>query len=215
MTHIRLPISDIIARWSRSLHEGVAFLVGIDGSGGSGKSTLARAIHALLPGSVIIQMDDFYRPSSERQAMALLLSKAIGADFDWERVRQQVLEPLRQGTNGRYQRYDWNRDTLAEWHDVPLESVVLVEGTYSTRRELASFYDYRIFVDCPREVRLARGLQRDGEGARHLWENEWMPAEELYVEKHSPFRTADLRIDGSGLTLHDASLECIAYNSSC
>jgi hypothetical protein len=42
-----------------------------------------------------------------------------------------------------------------------------------------------------------------------------MPAEELYVEKHSPFRTADLRIDGSGLTLHDASLECIAYNSSC
>ena len=82
---------------------------------------------------------------------------------------------------------------LAEWHDVaPQGGVVIVEGVYATRRELASFYDLTIWVECPRELWLARGLARDGESARDRWEKEWMPAEHRYVEEQSPHTRADL-----------------------
>ena len=38
---------------------------------------------------------------------------------------------------------------------------------YSTD-ELAGFYDYKIWVETPREIRLQRGIERDGEEMRKL-----------------------------------------------
>jgi len=39
--------------------------------------------------------------------------KPIGGDFDWQRLRQEVLEPLRRGQAARYSRYDWAADEMA------------------------------------------------------------------------------------------------------
>ena len=64
-------------------------LVGIDGRGGAGKSTLARQVAAAIDAATVVQFDDFYLPSGERG-----LNEEIGGDFDWRRVREQVLEPL-------------------------------------------------------------------------------------------------------------------------
>lgn len=114
------------------------------------------------------------------------MQKPVGADVDWQRMRRQVLAPLSQDREGRYQRYDWDTDTLAEWHTVPVGGVVIVEGVYSIRDELAKQYDVTIWVDCPRETRLSRGLDRDGEGARDMWVNNWMVAEDIYMVKHLP-----------------------------
>ncbi|MFD9627597.1 hypothetical protein [Peribacillus muralis] len=53
---------------------------------------------------------------------------------------------------------------------------------YSTRKELARHYDFTIWVECPRDQRLERGLERDGEEARQMWEHNWMIQEDYYVE---------------------------------
>ncbi len=74
----------------------------------------------------------------------------------------------------------------------------MVEGVYSTRPELAPYYDFAISVECPRDIRLKRGLERDGEAARDRWEQDWMVAEDLYVAAHEPAARADLVLDGSG-----------------
>jgi uridine kinase len=108
-----------------------------------------------------------------------------------------VLKPTRKNQPIQYQRYDWTTDTLAEWRDSSA-GVVIVEGIYSTRIELEEFYDFTIWVECPRRIRLARGLQRDGESARNRWLNEWMPEEDHYVAEQSPKTRADLIYDGSG-----------------
>jgi uridine kinase len=126
-----------------------------------------------------------------------IINQQIGSDFDWVRLRRQVLEPLQNDNPGHYQRYDWNTDSLAEWHNVPIGDTVIIEGNYTTRKELAAFYEVKIWIDCPRELRLLRGLERDGEKARPVWEDYWMPAEDLYLESHKPFDYADLIIDGS------------------
>jgi uridine kinase len=106
-------------------------------------------------------------------------------------LREEVLALLRAGHRARYQRYDWPSDALAEWHDVP-HGIVIIEGVYSTRVELRQFYHLTVWVECPRPVRLARGIERDGETARRRWEEEWMPAEDRYVKEESPHTKADI-----------------------
>lgn len=173
-------------------------IIGVDGCGGSGKSTLAELLATSLPDITVVHTDDFFFPSSER-IEGSPVSKPIGADCDWHRILRQTLEPLTRDHEGRYQPYDWVADRISDiWITVPVGGIVVVEGVYATRRELAELYDLRIWVECPRHIRLARGLHRDGEEARDRWENEWMVAEDLYVAAHRPSDHADLVFDGAG-----------------
>ncbi|MBM7660044.1 uridine kinase [Bacillus mesophilus] len=170
-------------------------LIGIDGCGGSGKSTLTRKLKDQCSNVTIVHKDDFFLPSSQL-IKKHPTQKPIGADFDWKRLLHQVIEPIRQNKEGRYQRYDWEKDELAEWQSVPVGGIVVIEGVYSTRKELADLYDFTIWVECPRETRLARGIERDGEQARETWENNWMISEDIYVKEDQPHNRADLIVSG-------------------
>lgn len=171
-------------------------LIGIDGCGGSGKSTLANKLKKEDLDVNLVPMDDFFLPSSQR-IDAVPGEKPIGSDFDWKRVFKEVIEPLSQNEEGYYQRYDWEKDKLLEWIKVPIGGIVIIEGVYSLRNELVDNYDYTIWVECPRDIRLLRGLERDGESSRKIWENNWMVSEELYMKKHKPFEKADLLVSGT------------------
>ncbi|PJN90963.1 uridine kinase family protein [Bacillus sp. mrc49] len=191
-----LTIEGLIAEVHFKSPKRFPYLIAIDGRGGSGKSTLASLIQAACPGSAVVHMDDFHLPSS-RCFQLPPSQKPIGGDYDWKRVFRQVLKPLSEGMEARYQRYDWDKDALAEWHAVPSEGLVIIEGIYSTRKELALLYDFTIWVECPRNRRLERGLERDGEEARQIWEDNWMIQENLYVEAQTPQERANLVVDGT------------------
>jgi uridine kinase len=186
MTDVVALRNDLISRGAR--------LIAIDGHGGAGKSTLARSLAAVWPEAVVIEMDDFYRPVVERSEPPA----SHGADLDLERLVEQVLDPFHCGRAGRYQRYDWDEDRLTTWRDVPSDAVILLEGVYSTSQRVRGFLDYSIWVDCPYDVRLCRGVERDGERMRAVWVDQWMPAEDRYVLAERPDATADLVVDGSG-----------------
>lgn len=176
----------------------VCLLVAIDGLGGAGKSTLAKLLEQQLKALgwtvAVVNHDDFYLPSHQRGSQQV---SAIGCDFDWERLRDQVLIPVKEGQSAHYQWYDWKADVLAEWHTISVSDVVFVEGVYTMRRELADLYDLKVWVECPRAIRLARGIARDGEGARAVWEQDWMPKEDDYVKTHLPHERADFSINGA------------------
>lgn len=180
-------------------------LIAIDGPGGAGKSTIARAIAAHSADVAIVQMDDFFFPMADRASTKGVL-ETVGGDVDWERVRDQVIHPLVRNETARYQRYDWGTNGLEEWHEIVPGGVVIIEGVYSLRRELRDCYDFRIWVDCPKEVYLARGLARSMselpdrpiEEARVDWETIWIPAEEKYAREHLPKDSAELIVDTSG-----------------
>jgi uridine kinase len=173
--------------------------VAIDGPGGSGKSTLARLLAGGLQEATVIEMDDF-----------LLRSPApFEPCYDRERLIGQVLEPHAEGRAGRYQRYDWDRGRLAEWHDVPAAGVLLIEGVQSSSSPLRPFMDYSIWVECPYETRLRRGVERDGEELRAAWTDHWMPAEQAYLEAERPDLRADLVLDGGGEAAANPSFRVI------
>jgi len=168
------PVLELVAAAARS----PLALVGIGGHGGAGKTTLARAI----PGAQIVSTDEFW----------------IGTDFDLERLRREVVEPLTRAEPARFASYDWGARSLRGERVVAPSGVVVVEGVCALHRMLRDAYAVRVWVDAPYDVRLARGIARDGEGARATWVERWIPSEERYVRRDDPIACAHVVVDGTG-----------------
>ena len=187
-----ISVSELCAAISAVEAPTTTRLVFVDGLGGAGKSVLAAALAGKL-GAPVVRDDDFYRPSAQRRREA---AEGIGASFHWRRLERQVLAPLSRGEGARYQRYDWDEHRLGDWISLPGQGTVVVEGVYVLRVELRRYASVSIWVDTPRDVRLARGIERDGEAARSRWTEEWMPAEDAYVSAMHPKAFATLVVDG-------------------
>lgn len=175
-------------------------LVAIDGPGGSGKSTLAAEVAGRLgpDHAAVVQGDDFYRPMSPDRR--LLLSPQEGYDwyFDWQRLRDQVLIPLSSREAAQYQHYDWSTGDLAPQvqHQVARSGVVIVEGVYAARPELADYYHLTVWVDTPREVCLRRLGERGHDHGPGNWNERWRAAEDYYIEATQPATRLDLTAKG-------------------
>jgi uridine kinase len=170
-------------------------MVAIDGAGGAGKSTLANAIAAMLGRVAIVRVDDFYRPLHGDQRAAADPEYGYRNYFDWPRIRDSALIPLRAGMAARFQRLDWVSARLADWVTVEAADVVVLDGVYSSRPELRAYFDLAIFVDTPRELRKRRMLAR-GQSATD-WIDAWMAAEDWYIEHLEPATHADLVVSGT------------------
>ncbi len=72
---------------------------------------------------------------------------------------------------------------------------VVVEGVTCTRREIADRLAVRVWVEAPADERLRRGLARDGESHRHLWER-WMREEDAFFARDGTRERADVVVDG-------------------
>lgn len=170
------PVLDLIA--AADSRRGLT-LVGIGGRGGAGKSTLAR----LIPGAQVVGTDEFWD----------------GSEFVLTRLRREVVDPLLEGAVARFHGFDWAAGREApDLRLVRPEGIVVIEGVCALHRMFRDDYDVRAWVDAPRELRLERGVARDGEEARHRWESVWMPSEERYIERDDPIPSADVIVDGSG-----------------
>ncbi|HXM56046.1 MAG TPA: uridine kinase [Candidatus Dormibacteraeota bacterium] len=198
-------LRDLIARLHALPRRRLTLLVGVDGTAGAGKTTFTRALVALDPGLDVIQMDDFGLPTADREAA----TGRVAAELDWRRLRSSVLLPLSRDQPARYQRYDPATDAMAEWRMVPVGGILIVEGRYACVKALTTFYDFRIWVDSPREVRLGRLERLARARLPAADERAWLPAEEAYVAEQDPARAAHLRVDGSGAVPHDPAREYV------
>jgi uridine kinase len=177
-----------VAAWLNhaAVHE--PFLVALNGHSASGKSTLARGLAAMLPRCQVVAGDDFYRVLAPDDRAALTAQAGYDQYFDWQRLAAQVLWPLREGRPARYQAYDWDQNALGVWKAVRPEGVIVVEGVYSARPELAEYYDAVIYVEAPLERRMQ--IQRD-RGDAPEWIERWAAAEAYYMRTHAPRERAD------------------------
>ncbi|MGW4375887.1 uridine kinase family protein [Streptomyces albidoflavus] len=167
------------------------FLLGVDGPGASGKSTLAGQLARHLPEAHVVHVDDFYLPSADRPRPGAQPGAPVVPGFDLRRLREQVLGPAAGGEPVAYERYDWGSDRLGERVALPAGTPLIVEGVYSTHLAARAFYHHRLFCRAARDLRLRRGLERDGAAAEPLWTGEWMPAEDAYVAAERPDLAGD------------------------
>jgi len=168
---------------SRPALLGEGRLVCVDGPAGSGKTTLAAAL-AEATGAAVLHMDDHYEGWS-------------GLGEAPARIRDEILAPLAAGQPGFYRRYDWHRGEFAELHVVGPSELLVLEGVGSGSRELAAYRSTLVWVSAPPDLRLDRGLARDGEAARGQWER-WMDDEQAHFAAHGTQEAADVYVDQAG-----------------
>ena len=121
-----------------------------------------------------------------------------GEGFDIERLSREVVAPLSRGAVAHFASYDWAARERRGSRTVEPAGVVVVEGVCALHRTLRSAYAVRVWVEAPYDVRLARGVARDGEAARTTWTDVWMPSEDRYVERDDPVSSAHVIVDGAG-----------------
>jgi uridine kinase len=163
---------------------GAVRLVTVDGPAGSGKTTLAgRLAAALGDAAALVHFDELYA--------GWTLTGALG------RLQAGVLRPLAEGRAGAHHRYDWaGRRFVEPAVPVPVREVLLVEGCGSSPRTLDPWTTLRIWVEAPRDLRLARGLARDGAELETEWRR-WQRTEAAEFTREGTRDRAHVRLDGA------------------
>ncbi|MFT2816118.1 uridine kinase family protein [Leifsonia sp. A12D58] len=162
--------------------------VGVSGFGGSGKSTLTRQLTASIEGSARIRGDDFLDPDRSHQRSS-----------DWDgvgriRLREEVLNPFRQGQPGAFRRFDWGTRQLSAPEAIPTAQVLIVDAIGLFHPDLDGAFDLTIWVDLDLPVATARGKARDhqlGRSHDRLWDEVWVPNERDFFARFNPRPTAD------------------------
>jgi uridine kinase len=112
----------------------------------------------------------------------------------WPELIEKALKPLATGQPARYQPTNWG-GTEKEPVAIQPGGFVILEGVSASREAFRPYLTYSIWIETPRELRLKRGLERDGEEARAQWE-QWMAEEDDYIEREKPQEHADLVLPG-------------------
>lgn len=158
---------------------GAVRVIAVDGPSGSGKTSLADDIAQRWPATVV-RVDELI-PGWDGLAVAATL------------ITDQILQPLSVGQPAGYRRWDWYTSDWADWVPVPATDILVIEGCGSSVPPAAQYAAVRVFVDAPWEVRLARGLARDGETYRPHWER-WAAQERALFTAERTRQLADLTI---------------------
>jgi hypothetical protein len=180
-----VTVTELVARvWSSPARLGAARLVCVDGPAGSGKTTLAaRLVTAVGDAATLVHLEELYAGWTITGAVA--------------RLEAGVLRPLAADRAGGYHRYDWAAKRFApEPTSVPVRPVLVVEGCGSSPRRLDPWTTLRIWVEAPAELRVARGLARDGAGLEPQWRR-WQLTEAAEFARENTRARAHLRLDGA------------------
>ena len=98
-----------------------------------------------------------------------------------------LVTPLADGKSGRWTRWDWLADDWAESHPVEPGGLLVLEGVGAWSPAIAELVGMLVWVEAGLDLRLDRGMARDGEAMRDHWLR-WQVEER---ELHAALRTRD------------------------
>jgi len=163
---------------------GTGRLICVDGPAGSGKSTLGREI-AERTGAQLVHTDD-------------LMDGWRGLDAVGHQLGA-LAAPLAVGEPGSYRRFDWHQHRYDRDVAVAPAPWLVVEGVGSGAAALAAYVTVLVWVEVDDELRLRRGIARDGEEMRQHWLTFMNDERELFAREDTRAR-ADVLVDGTGAT---------------
>lgn len=147
-------------------------LICIDGPAGSGKTTLAATL-----GAPVIHLDELIEGWSGLRTVDARL--------------EGLLRPQVSGRSGSYRRYDWHAGAYAETVAVAPVPLLVLEGVGSGSLAVADLVTVLVWVEAPRDVRMARGIERDGDDFAPYWEM-WAAEESDHFVQNRTRERADL-----------------------
>lgn len=158
----------------------IPLLIAIDGRCAAGKTTLAARLQERT-GCNVVHMDHFFLRPWQRTEERM---QEPGGNVDYERVREEVMLPLRRGGSFSYRVYDCKKKEFLSRVAVEPAALTIVEGSYSCHPLLWDFYDFRVFLDVEKEEQLRRIETRNQGEAAFKFRDCWIPLEERYFNAY-------------------------------
>ncbi|AEE45245.1 uridine kinase [Cellulomonas fimi] len=183
-------------------------LVGVDGVDGAGKTVLADELATVLraQGRTVVRasVDGFHRPRAERYARGRSSPEGFYLDsYDLDALRRELLEPFAAGGSRRYRTAvrDVATDRVLDGAPAtaPDDAVLLVDGIFLHRPELAPWWDVSVFLDVPFAVTYARMAVRDGCPAdpEDPANTRYREGQRRYLRSVDPARRATVVVDNA------------------
>jgi uridine kinase len=195
--------------------------VAIDGVDVAGKTTLAGELSSKLKEMerVVIQstVDGFHNPRSIRYRRGPMSPEGYFHDsFDYRSITSRLLSPLGQDGDRCYQTaiFDYRTDRVVEVPvlKAPGDAILVFDGIFLQRPELAGFWDLCLFVDVTFDTVLDRATSRyassngrdphsaDEADLLRRYELRYIPGQQEYLRSCHPKEMADIVIDNNDLS---------------
>jgi len=155
---------------------GAGRLICIDGLAGAGKTTLAASL-AALTGAQVVHADELLEGWRGLPG--------LGATID------TLLRPLAEGRPSAWRRWDWYADGWAETHPIAPAPLLIIDGVGSGAAAYDDLITTLVWIEADRDLRLERGLARDGERMRAEW-LQWLDDEAAVHARDRTRERADL-----------------------
>ena len=140
-----------------ALGPGERVAVAVDGVDGAGKTVLADQLAEVIAGLpeprpvLRVSIDGFHRPRAQRVARGRGPETFYEDSYDYDAFRRAVIGPFRGGRPVTPAVNDVEADCPVSPEAVPVgpDTVLLVDGIFLQRPELAGVWDAVVFVDVP------------------------------------------------------------------
>ena len=194
---IVVQVHDLLAR------KGPPVILALDGGSSAGKSTLAAMITKETD-AALIPLDYFFSANiPDKKWDEFNVKEKLEHVFDWDRLRQHVIEPLLKGMPARWYSFDFQSGLRADGtYGMEIEPkerepapVILIEGAYAASPKLADLVDLAVLVDAPIDDRHARLAAREDPGFLKAWHQRWDEVEVYYFEQVRPKSSFDIVVE--------------------
>jgi uridine kinase len=211
----RVEVIDHVARHLAETRPGHPLRVAVDGVTAAGKTTFAAELCAAVAASerpaLHLSMDGYHHRRAHRHRQGRESAVGYYEDaYDFDSFARLVLRPLGPGGDRRYRPSILDLATDEPVDDDPIQahpfSVLVVDGTFLQRDQLATLWDVRIFLDTSVAVALTRAMDRDvelfggTEETRHAYESRYHAACRRYLAEYAPADRADIVIENDDLS---------------
>jgi uridine kinase len=178
--------------------------VGVDGRDGAGKTIFADELAAVLAtrGRTVVRasVDGFHRPRAQRYRRGRTSPIGYWLDaFDYARLASTLLDPFGRGEPVRTAVHDVRTDAALDEPAVPVgpDDVLILDGVFVHRDELAPSWDFSIYLHVDLAVCLRRMAARDGLPVEAT--DRYTGAQRVYAETCEPTRRASVVVDNTDL----------------
>lgn len=170
-----------------TIERAAPLVVALDGRSGTGKSTLAKQL-AVTSDAVVVDCDDFYAGGTDEAWLAQTPRQRAACGIDWRRLKGEAVGPLGDGRIAHYHPSDFINGAGLASHMVTChpKSIIILDGAYSGRPELAEIVDIAVLIELPDGLRRSRLMAREGAAFINRWHPIWDSAEDYYFTHVCP-----------------------------
>jgi HAD superfamily hydrolase (TIGR01549 family) len=202
----RLPIFEKILKETREKKpKDKAFVIGVNGIDGAGKTQFAEALEVFLKtqGELTqsIHLDDFHNPKAIRYAGSDQADNYYNRSFNTGLIIDKLLAPIqkKQSISLKLKTLDLQTDKFENERKYIIKpsTIIIFEGVFLFRKELAPYIELKIFLDIPFEECRKRASARDTEEIVDRYDAKYLPAQRKYLSEYPPAKAADIVIDNT------------------